>query len=117
MASKRTSRPPLPSRSELREQVAELAAQQAAMSEVLRAIASSPHDLQPVFETILDSATRLCRVDSAALRLSEEGGPAASHRDLRRAWPPSGQDHHLSRDQAPFWVDSLPEKRPSTFPI
>ncbi|WP_198026503.1 ATP-binding protein [Bradyrhizobium sp. ARR65] len=44
------------------------------MSEVLRAIASSPHDLQPVFETILDSATRLCRVESAALRLSEEGG-------------------------------------------
>jgi hypothetical protein len=44
------------SRSELQKQVTELAAQRAAISEVLRAIASSPHDLQPIFETILDSA-------------------------------------------------------------
>jgi GAF domain-containing protein len=48
--------------------------QQTAISEVLRAIANSPHDLQPIFDAILDSATRLCRADSGALRLSEEGG-------------------------------------------
>ena len=48
--------------------------QQTAMSEVLRAIANSPHDLQPIFDAILDSATRLCRANSGALRLSEEGG-------------------------------------------
>jgi hypothetical protein len=41
------------SRSDLQKQVSELAAQRAAISEVLRAIASSPHDLQPIFETIL----------------------------------------------------------------
>ena len=52
----------------------ELVEQQTAISEVLRAIASSPHDLQPIFDAILDSATRLCRADSGALRLSEEGG-------------------------------------------
>jgi PAS domain S-box-containing protein len=48
--------------------------QQTAISEVLRAIVNSPYDLQPIFDAILDSATRLCQADSGALRLSEEGG-------------------------------------------
>jgi C4-dicarboxylate-specific signal transduction histidine kinase len=60
--------------SELEDRVAELIEQQTAISEVLRAIASSPHDMQPVFDAILDSATRLCRADIGSLRLSEEGG-------------------------------------------
>jgi signal transduction histidine kinase len=54
--------------------VTELIEQQTAISEVLHAIASSPHDLQPIFDTILDNATRLCRADIGSLRLSEEGG-------------------------------------------
>jgi signal transduction histidine kinase len=60
--------------SDPQDRVTELIEQQTAISEVLRAIASSPHDLQPIFDAILDSATRLCRADSGALRLSEEGG-------------------------------------------
>jgi signal transduction histidine kinase len=60
--------------SESQDRVTELIEQQTAISEVLRAIASSPHDLQPIFDAILDSATRLCRAASGALRLSEEGG-------------------------------------------
>src|SRR5271156_5170800 len=60
--------------SELQDRVTELIEQQTAISEVLRAIASSPHDLQPIFDAILDSATRLCRADVGSLRLSEEGG-------------------------------------------
>jgi signal transduction histidine kinase len=60
--------------SEPQDRVTELVEQQAAISEVLRAIASSPHDLQPIFDAILDSAKRLCRADMGSLRLSEESG-------------------------------------------
>ena len=60
--------------SELQDRVTELIEQQTAISEVLRAIVSSPHDLQPIFDAILDSATRLCRADVGSLRLSEENG-------------------------------------------
>jgi hypothetical protein len=63
-----------PSRSKLQQEVAELTAQRAAISEVLRAIASSPHDLQPIFQTIIDSALRLCRGDGGNFRLVEEAG-------------------------------------------
>jgi signal transduction histidine kinase len=59
---------------QLQNRVTELVEQQAAISEVLRAIASSPHDLQPIFDAILDSVTRLCRADIGTLRLSEESG-------------------------------------------
>src|ERR1700733_9421558 len=59
--------------SEPQDRVTELIEQQTALSEMLRAIASSPR-LQPIFDAIPDSATRLCRADIGSLRLSEESG-------------------------------------------
>src|SRR5262245_32388701 len=61
-------------RSDLQKELAVILRQRVAISEVLRAIASSPHDLQPIFETILDSARRLCRADAGSFRLVEEAG-------------------------------------------
>jgi len=60
--------------SDSQEELAEVFRQRAAISAVLRAIANSPHDLQPIFDTIVDSAVHLCRADWGAFRLSEETG-------------------------------------------
>jgi hypothetical protein len=59
---------------ELEEQVTELLEQRAAISEVLHGTASSPHELQPVFDAILVSTTRLCRAVAGAFRLCEDTG-------------------------------------------
>jgi signal transduction histidine kinase len=63
-----------PSRSELQKQISELVQQQAAIAEVLHAIATSPHELQPTLQTIVDSAARLCRAEAGTLRLVEKAG-------------------------------------------
>src|SRR5215470_1706887 len=58
----------------LQKELAEVLRQRAAISAVLRAIANSPHDLQPIFDTIIDSAVHLCRAEGGAFRLSEGTG-------------------------------------------
>ena len=66
-------------------QIAEALDQQTATSEILRAISSSPTDVQPVFEAIAQSASRLCgafdasifRVDGDRLAFVAHHGPIA----------------------------------------
>jgi signal transduction histidine kinase len=92
--------------SEPQDRVVELIEQQTAISEVLRAIAGSPHDLQPIFDAILDSATRLCRSDIGTLRLSEESGLrlVAVRGDpffVSQAWPLLAEEGILPSRLAP----------------
>ena len=78
-------------------ELSELLEQQTATSEVLQVISSSPGDLQPVFETMLQKAVRICGAQFGNLWLREgdffrigaitQGAPAAYADFLRREGP------------------------------
>ena len=54
-------------------EVSEALQQQTATGEVLRVIASSPADIQPVLDAVVESATRLCDAFDAVVMLRQDG--------------------------------------------
>lgn len=77
--------------SDFQDELAEVLRQRAAISAVLRAIASSPHGMQPIFDTIVESARALSRADTGVFRLVEEAG----FRLVARALGPDVSDEVL----------------------
>ena len=59
---------------QLKRELHEALEQQTATSEVLRIVASSRSELQPVFDAVLANATRLCKAKFGTLYLQEKGG-------------------------------------------
>ncbi len=81
--------------------------QQTATADVLKVISSSPGELKPVFQAMLDNAARICEAESGTLALREGGAfrlvalhgasAAFSEERLRQPMIRLSPGHHLSR--------------------
>jgi GAF domain-containing protein len=80
-------------------QVTESLEQQTATAEILRVIASSPTDLQPVMEAVAENAARVCgATDSSIFRLEEEHLRLVARHGSRRRPLAIGDTIPVSRD-------------------
>ena len=101
--------------------------QQTATSEVLKVISSSPGELEPVFQAMLENATRICEAKFGVLNLHENGTlrmgamhnvPSAfaewlqNQRGGYRPIPGSPLDHVINTKQLSVTVDHAVEATP-----
>jgi len=84
------------------DEIAEALEQQTATAEILHVISSSPTDAQPVFETIVQNAARLCHADFAILMLHDSG------------WLKLAARTHCTDEFAAYLADGFPVDRGST---
>jgi GAF domain-containing protein len=98
--------------------------QQTATSEVLKVISSSPGELEPVFQAILENATHLCEAyfgvlykfeDGAFRAIALRGAPAAfvefQQRGPIQPTPASGLGRAVSTRRTVHITDSMAEQR------
>jgi two-component system NtrC family sensor kinase len=100
--------------------------QQTATSEILRVIASSPTDLQPVLNTIAENAALLCgandaliyRVDGSVIRRIVHFGPVpmAEGMEIREITPKSVAGHAIIEHQTIHVHDLLDERTREQYP-
>src|SRR5262249_50023690 len=80
-----------------------------ATSEILSVIASSPTDIQPVLDTIAQSAAQVCGSDDATIRLSE--GTSLSLVAHHGTIPPTIARLELSLPSAPLANEAILQRR------
>jgi two-component system NtrC family sensor kinase len=89
------SSPPAVSFADLQRALREALEQQTATAEILRVISSSPTDVQPVFDAIVQSAVKLCEgLFGTVLRLDGDRLHLAAHHNLSPAGRQAYREHY-----------------------